>query len=53
MCNIFEQKHVYTSYSQKQNRWLEGGLKCSYIIPKPNSLNSTKEIEKHHSVCKS
>ncbi|XP_025423024.1 RNA-binding protein 48 isoform X2 [Sipha flava] len=31
------------SYSQKQNRWLEGGLKCSYIVPKSNLLNTNYE----------
>uniref|UniRef100_A0A2S2PQ11 RNA-binding protein 48 n=1 Tax=Schizaphis graminum TaxID=13262 RepID=A0A2S2PQ11_SCHGA len=34
-----------SSNSQKQNRWLEGGLKCSYIIPKPDSLNTKKETK--------
>ncbi|VVC28381.1 Hypothetical protein CINCED_3A012556 [Cinara cedri] len=36
-----------SSYSQKHNRWLKGGLKCSYIIPKTDPLNTTKEIMKH------
>ncbi|XP_022180959.1 RNA-binding protein 48 [Myzus persicae] len=39
-----------SSKSQKQNRWLEGGLKCSYIIPKPDPLNTKKETKKKSNV---
>lgn len=35
--------------TQKQNCWLEGGLKCSYIIPKSESLNTNKETIKKKS----
>ncbi|KAF0767592.1 RNA-binding protein 48 [Aphis craccivora] len=38
-----------SSTTQKQNRWLEGGLQCSYIIPKPDPLNTKKETTKNKS----
>ncbi|KAL4149760.1 hypothetical protein QTP88_003628 [Uroleucon formosanum] len=38
-----------SSNSQKQNRWIEGGLKCSYIIPKTDHLNIKKETIKKKS----
>lgn len=35
----------FTSYSHKQNRWIEGGLKCSYIEPKSDSLNTNSAVK--------
>ncbi|XP_050420538.1 RNA-binding protein 48 [Adelges cooleyi] len=39
-----ENKQQYESIPQTHNRWLEGGLKCSYIEPKSSSSSIVKEI---------
>lgn len=47
----FKQLQNYSSCSQKQNQWIKGGLKCSYIIPKSDHTNTTKETVKNKLVC--